>query len=47
MVRRLESLGPDELHAVQRYEASTRNRRTILNRASQLLEEGPAAAAGE
>jgi hypothetical protein len=47
VVRRLESLGPDELHAVQRYEASTRNRRTILNRASQLLEEGPAAAAGE
>ena len=47
VVRRLESLGPDELRAVQRYEASTRNRRTILNRASQLLEEGPAAAAGE
>ncbi len=47
VVRRLESLGPDELHAVARYEASTRNRRTILNRASQLLEEGPAAAAGE
>ena len=47
VVRRLESLGPDELHAVQRYEASTRNRRTILNRASQLLEERPAAAAGE
>jgi hypothetical protein len=47
VVRRLESLGPDELHAVQRYEASTRNRRTILNRAGQLLEEGPAAAAGE
>ncbi len=47
VVRRLTSLGPDELHAVQRYEASTRNRRTILNRASQLLEEGPAAAASE
>jgi hypothetical protein len=47
VVRRLESLGPEELHAVQRYEASTRNRRTILNRASQLLEEGPAAAAAE
>jgi len=47
VVRRLESLGPDELHAVQRYEATTRNRRTILNRASQLLEEGPAAAAAE
>jgi hypothetical protein len=42
VVRRLESLGPDELRAVQRYEASTRNRRTILNRASQLLEERPA-----
>ena len=39
VVRRLESLGPDQLRAVQRYEASTRNRRTILNRASQLLEE--------
>ena len=39
VVRRLESLGSDELRAVQRYEASTRNRRTILNRASQLLEE--------
>ncbi len=44
VVRRLESLGPEELLAVQRYEASTRNRRTILNRASQLLDEGPAAA---
>ena len=43
VVRRLESLGPDELRAVQRYEASTRNRRTILNRAGQLLEERPAA----
>ena len=42
VVRRLESLGPDELRAVQRYEASTRNRRTILNRAGQLLaEQGP------
>jgi hypothetical protein len=39
VVRRLESLGPEELQAVQRYEASTRNRRTILNRAGQLLEE--------
>ncbi|HTU39453.1 MAG TPA: hypothetical protein VMF35_15750 [Acidimicrobiales bacterium] len=39
VVRRLESLGPDELQAVQRYEASTRNRRTILNRAGQLLDE--------
>ncbi len=41
VVRRLESLGPDELRAVQRYEASTRNRRTILNRADQLLGERP------
>jgi hypothetical protein len=39
VVRRLESLGPDELRAVQRYEATTRNRRTILNRAGQLLDE--------
>jgi hypothetical protein len=39
VVRRLESLGPKELQAVQRYEASTRNRRTILNRAGQLLDE--------
>lgn len=39
VVRRLESLGSEELRAVQRYEASTRNRRTILNRAGQLLEE--------
>ena len=43
VVRRLESLGPDELRAVQRYEASHRNRRTILHRASQLLDEGPSA----
>ncbi len=39
VVRRLESLGSDQLRAVQRYEASTRNRRTILNRAGQLLDE--------
>ena len=39
VVRRLESLGHDELDAVRRYEASTRNRRTILNRAGQLLDE--------
>jgi hypothetical protein len=43
VVRRLPSLGPDELRAVHRYEASHRNRRTILNRASQLLDGGPAA----
>ena len=47
VVRRLESLGPDELRAVQRYEASTRNRRTILNRASQLLDQGPGPAAAQ
>ena len=39
VVPRLESLGTDELQAVLRYEASHRNRRTILHRASQLLEE--------
>ena len=39
VVRRLESLGAEELDAVRRYEASTRNRRTILNRAGQLLDE--------
>jgi hypothetical protein len=44
VVRRLEGLGPEELRAVQRYESATRHRRTILNRASQLLEEGPATA---
>jgi hypothetical protein len=42
VVRRLESLGEDELRAVQRYEASHRNRRTILNRAGQLLDSGAA-----
>jgi hypothetical protein len=45
VVRRLESLGPEELRAVQRYEAATRNRRTILNRAGQLLEQGHGRAA--
>jgi hypothetical protein len=44
VVRRLESLGPDELRAVQRHEASHRNRRTILNRTSQLLNEDAAPA---
>jgi pyruvate/2-oxoglutarate dehydrogenase complex dihydrolipoamide acyltransferase (E2) component len=39
VVRRLESLGPVELRAVHRHEASHRNRRTILNRTSQLLDE--------
>jgi hypothetical protein len=45
VVRRLESLGAEELRAVQRYEAATRNRRTILNRAGQLLEQGHGQAA--
>jgi hypothetical protein len=40
VVRRLESLGPDELRAVLSHEASHRNRRTILNRAQQLLDAG-------
>lgn len=47
VVRRLESLGPDELRAVHRHEASHRNRRTILNRASQLLDEMPASTSTE
>jgi hypothetical protein len=41
VVRRLESLGPEELRAVYRHEASHRNRRTILNRTSQLLGDAP------
>jgi len=51
VVRRLDGLGSEELAAVLRYEASHRNRRTILNRANQLLEgsaathSGPAPAA--
>jgi hypothetical protein len=45
VVRRLESLGPDELQAIHRHEASHRNRRTILNRAHQIL-EAKAAGAG-
>ncbi|HEY1832066.1 MAG TPA: hypothetical protein VGG38_17665 [Acidimicrobiales bacterium] len=48
VVRRLESLGADQLRAVHRHEASHRNRRTILNRTSQLLDEaGPAASLAE
>ncbi len=47
VVRRLESLGPEELDAVRRYEGSTRNRRTILNRAGQLLEEQSSGPSGE
>ena len=47
VVRRLESLEPDVLRAVQRHESSHRNRRTILNRAQQLLEgAGPDRPAG-
>jgi hypothetical protein len=38
VVRRLESLTADQLRAVHRYEASHRNRRTILNRTQQLLD---------
>jgi hypothetical protein len=41
VVRRLESLGLDQLRAVHRHEASHRNRRTILNRTNQLLGAGP------
>lgn len=44
VVRRLDSLGPDELEALYRFEAATRGRRTILHRVQQLLgrEEPPA-----
>lgn len=37
VVRRLDGLGRPELEAVARHEAATRNRRTILHRAHQLL----------
>jgi hypothetical protein len=37
VVRRLDGLGPEELRAVVRHEAANRARRTILNRAEQLL----------
>ncbi len=47
VVRRLESLGPDELRALHRHEASHRNRRTILNRAHQILEAVQAGDAGD
>ncbi len=47
VVRRLESLGPDELRALHRHEASHRNRRTILNRAHQILEAVEAGNAAE
>ena len=38
VVRLLDGLLRDELHELCAYEAATRNRRTILNRAAQLLE---------
>jgi hypothetical protein len=41
VVRRLESLEPTQLRSVHRYEASHRNRRTILNRTQQLLDSEP------
>jgi len=37
VVRRLDGLGPRELEAVYRHETTTRGRRTIINRAQQLL----------
>jgi hypothetical protein len=43
VVRRLESLEPGQLRSVHRYEASHRNRRTILNRTQQLLDGEPPA----
>jgi hypothetical protein len=46
VVRRLESLDPDDLRALYRHEASHRNRRTILNRTTQLL-EGAGAGGGD
>jgi hypothetical protein len=47
VVRRLESLEFEQLRAVHRHEASHRNRRTILNRAHQLLEAANANASPE
>jgi hypothetical protein len=43
VVRLLDGLLPDELHELCTYEGATRNRRTILNRAAQLLEGAPEA----
>jgi hypothetical protein len=37
VVPRLATLSPDDLRAVQAYEAATRHRQTILNRVAQLL----------
>jgi hypothetical protein len=39
VVQRLPGLSPEELEAVRAYEASHRGRKTILNRAEQLLAE--------
>ena len=48
VVRRLDSLGRDELLAVERYETGSRHRRTILHRVAQLLgeEEAPGSPGG-
>ncbi len=40
VVQRLAGLSPEELDAVRAYEASTRRRKTILNRATQLRSAG-------
>ena len=45
VVRRLGGLGPDELRAVIRHELATRSRRSIVNRAEQLLGEPPSSLA--
>jgi hypothetical protein len=39
VVQRLDGLNRTELVSVRTYEASTRGRRTILNRVDQLLDE--------
>jgi hypothetical protein len=39
VVQRLDGLNRTELVSVRAYEASTRGRRTILNRVDQLLDE--------
>jgi hypothetical protein len=47
VVRRLDALAPDDLRAIERHELANRGRRTILNRAKQLLDaaERPGTAA--
>ena len=40
VVRLLESFSPAELDELVAYESATRGRRTILNKAAQLLQEG-------